>query len=925
MGAAAELDGHIAHLHHPDGVAVFFTEHSHGALFLGLLNGQHLRHHGIALQDGVVDQLLHLMQLVRGDGLKVGEVEAQPVRLHQGARLVHVVAQHLFQGRIQQMGGAVCPADGLAALGVDGGVYGVTHMERALCQLPVVHEFAALILLHVRHGEQHARGADGAVVGHLAAHLRIEGRLVQHHHGVGPGGDLAPQLVLGHQSHHRGVELIVVIAHELRGRDVLAELHAGPAQVAQGLPGLPGPLLLLLHQLPEALLVHGHALLGHHLRRQVDGEAKGVIQPEGVRTGKHLLALGLVLGQQVGEDLHAAVDGAAEILLLGADDLGDIRLLFPQIRILSLVFMDHGVHHLIQERLIDAQELPMAGGPAQQPPQHIAPALVGGKDAVADHKRGRADVIGDDPQGHIPLFRLAVVSAGELGHLVGDVHHGVHVEQALHILAHAGQTLQPHAGVDVLLLQLGIVALAVVVELGEHVVPDFNVPVAVAAHGAPGLAAAVLGAAVIVDLGAGAAGAGAVLPEVVLLAEAENALLGNADLLVPDVEGLVIVQIDGGIQPVGLQAHPLGAGQKFPAPGNGLMLEIVAEGEVAQHLEVGAVAGGLAHVVDVAGADALLAGAYPVAGGLLLTLEPGLHGGHAGIDEQDGFVVLGHQGKAGQPQMVLGFKEPQEHLPQFIQAVIGMGHGSLLLHFKCILLIFFCGAQGGDLFLQGPVKPGNVPPIRQGVVDLDGYRQLGHATAHEQLPPADPDVAVRRSAGRVGQSRIVQPRQAGGKDAGAFRPAVRFDGAALPGRCLLHASHGDVVLIGHPGRLHPAIGIAAVWLQLGEGNRTFVVLYHLAVLNAPPQLRHPVHRPVNDIQHGQKDRLVLRPQPQLQSRHIQLHRYPGVGEGVAAEQLKLLPAGVTVHRDHTSLHIRLLKHKNAPPHIGAKRCFTVPP
>ena len=817
------------------------------------------------------------------------------------------------------------PADGLAALGINGGVDGVAHMEGALRQAAIVHELAALVLLHVGHGEQNAVCADGAVVGRLAAHLRIERGPVQHHHGVGPGGDLAPQLVVGHQGHHRGVELVVVIAHKLRGGDVLSELHTGPAQVAQSLPGLTGPLLLLLHQLAEALLVHGHALLGHHFRRQVDGEAEGVIQPEGVGAGENLLPLGLVLRQQVGEDLHAAVDGAAEVLLLGADDLGDIGLLFPQVGILSLVFMDHGIHHLIQEGIVDAQELPMAGGPAQQTPQHIAPPLVGGQDAVADHEGGGADVVGDDPQGHVPLLRLAVVGPGELRHLVGDVHHGVHIEQALHILAHTGQTLQAHTGVDVLLLQLGIVALAIVVELGEHVVPDLDIPVAVAAHGAPGLAAAELRPAVIVDLGAGAAGAGAVLPEVVLLAEAEDPLLGDADLLVPDVEGLVVVQIDGGIQPVGLQAHPLGAGQKFPAPGNGLMLEIVAEGEVAQHLKVGAVAGGFAHVVDIAGADALLTGANPVAGGLLLALEPGLHGSHTGVDQQDGLVVLGHQGKAGQTQVAFGFKELQEHFPQLVQAVIGMGHGSLLLYLKCILLIFFCGAQGGDLLLQGPVKLRDVPSVRQGVVDLDGYRQLGHAASHEQLPPADPDVAVRRSAGRVGQGRVVQPRQAGGKDAGAFCLPVRFDGAALPGRRLLHASHGDVVLIGHPGRLHPAIGIAAVWLHLGEGYRALVILYHLAVLNAPPQLRHPVHRPVNDIQHGQEDRLVLRPQPQLQGRHIQLHRYPGVGESVAAEQLKLLPPRVLFHINYTPLHNRLLINKNAPPHIGAKRCFTVPP
>ena len=138
------------------------------------------------------------------------------------------------------------------------------------------------------------------------------------------------------------------------------------------------------------------------------------------------------------------------------------------------------------------------------------------------------------------LFALAVVRAGQLADLVGDVHDGIDIEEAVYILAHAGQTLQAHAGVDVLLLELGVVVVAVVVELGEHVVPDLDIAVAVAADGAAGLAAAVLGAAVIVDLGAGAAGAGAVLPEVVLLAEAEDPLGGDADLLVPDVKGLVV-------------------------------------------------------------------------------------------------------------------------------------------------------------------------------------------------------------------------------------------------------------------------------------------------------------------------------------------------------------------------------------------------
>ena len=153
--------------------------------------------------------------------------------------------------------------------------------------------------------------------------------------------------------------------------------------------------------------------------------------------------------------------------------------------------------------------------------------------------------------------------------------------------------------------------------------PHLDVPVTVAAHGAGGLAAAPFRAPVVVDLGAGAAGAGAVLPEVVLLAELEDALGGDADLLVPDAEGLVVgggglvAGEHGGIQPVRLQSNPLRAGQKLPGPVDGVPLEVVAEGEVAQHLKIGAVAGGVADVLDVAGADALLAGGHAMTGRLL--------------------------------------------------------------------------------------------------------------------------------------------------------------------------------------------------------------------------------------------------------------------------------------------------------------------
>ena len=256
--------------------------------------------------------------------------------------------------------------------------------------------------------------------------------------------------------------------------------------------------------------------------------------------------------------------------------------------------------------------------------------------------------------------------AGDLGDLVRDVAHGINVEQGADALYYARQTLEAHAGIDVLLLQLGVVAVAVVVELGEYVVPDLHVAVAVAADGAARLAAAELGAAVVVDLRARTARTGAMLPEVVLLAEAEDALGRDADLLVPDFERLVVVNVDGRVQAVRVDADPVRARQELPAPVDRFALEVIAEGEVAEHLEEGAVARGLADVFDVAGADALLAGGDAAARRLLLAGEIRLHRRHAGVDEQKRRVVLRDERKARQAKMTLGLEETEVHLAQLI-------------------------------------------------------------------------------------------------------------------------------------------------------------------------------------------------------------------------------------------------------------------
>ena len=170
-------------------------------------------------------------------------------------------------------------------------------------------------------------------------------------------------------------------------------------------------------------------------------------------------------------------------------------------------------------------------------------------------------------------------------------------------------------GVDGRLRQRVHHAAVVAVELHEHEVPDLDVAVALGL-GRSGRAAPDLGPVVVEDLRARPAGTGVGhLPEVVarvlgalVVADAHAALRRDADLLRPEVVGLVVVDVDGRPQLLGRQ--PVDLGQQLPRVADRVALEVVAEAEVAQHLEERVVPRRVADVLEVvvlaAGAHAAL-------------------------------------------------------------------------------------------------------------------------------------------------------------------------------------------------------------------------------------------------------------------------------------------------------------------------------
>ena len=305
-------------------------------------------------------------------------------------------------------------------------------------------------------------------------------------------------------------------------------------------------------------------------------------------------------------------------------------------------------------------------------------------------------MVGDDPQPHVVGVArrrvaglLAVALAGQLGRPRDDGVDLVDLVEVVDALEQGRHALQAHAGVDVALRQrAGDVEVVLRAHrrellLHEHEVPELEVAVLVDGRAAVG---AVLRAAVEVDLAAGATRAGnAHVPVVVELPATGDARLGHADAVAPDRERLVVVLVDGRPDQLGVEAVAacgLRGGDQLPGEGDGPFLEVVAEREVAVHLEERAVPGGLADLLDVTGAHALLHAGRPDPLRGLLAEEVGLEGHHAGVDEQQVRVVV-DQRRGGDDGVAVLLEERQPATPDLsgfhVVSVLGCmgatGHG----------------------------------------------------------------------------------------------------------------------------------------------------------------------------------------------------------------------------------------------------------
>ena len=193
----------------------------------------------------------------------------------------------------------------------------------------------------------------------------------------------------------------------------------------------------------------------------------------------------------------------------------------------------------------------MANGAAHDAALHIATAFVARHHTVAHQKRSGADVVGDHAQRTVVQILATRFTRSSFDQRIKQINFVI----AVHMLQDGRQALQAHAGVHTGRGQWRDGAVFRHIELHENVVPNFDETVSVFV-GAAGRTARNMGPVVIKNLATRTARTGVGHhPEVVafvapafVVANAYDAVCGQADFFGPNVVSLIVFLVNGGEQ-----------------------------------------------------------------------------------------------------------------------------------------------------------------------------------------------------------------------------------------------------------------------------------------------------------------------------------------------------------------------------------------
>ena len=560
------------------------------------------------LADVVVGQILNLLDILERNSSLVAEIETKPVLVDERTLLVDLITKNLTKRVVQDVSTSVVVADRLTAELVVLASNLITLSKLTVLDETVVNNVATK-LLNVKNLELgNTIDNDAASISDLTTGLGVEVGVVEQETKRGLGREILAGLeeLLAVEDQ---LDLALGITLEelgIRGgaRDVQRSLELSDlVNIELGelldrlLDGL-GSLSGLLAGLVDLGLIDGEAALLSHKLGEILGETEGVVKPPDISTGKLLLTALDGKSSVLLELLLATVEGNGESNLFLIKDLLDIGLLLHELREL--------LAHLLHQRGEDSGEegtnlgvevLPgIASTSAENTANDVAAADVVGGSAVGNGEGEETDMVGNNTVGGINTIDVVLTvlvgifpGTGDFLDLgeersedVGSVVGGL-------VLEGRHQSLEAHTGIDVLRRERLERLVGLSVELDEDDVPDFNHQGVVHVDEVGSIPAA--SDLVVVDFRARTAGALVThLPKVVLHVTGDDVVLGNTNLE-PEVLGLKIrlePKVRAALKVCDIKSlgiQPVDLSEEFPRPRNRLLLKVIAERPVTQHLE----------------------------------------------------------------------------------------------------------------------------------------------------------------------------------------------------------------------------------------------------------------------------------------------------------------------------------------------------
>ena len=426
------------------------------------------------------------------------EVEANSLLVNVRACLLNVSSENRTQSRLKKMAGRVVSSYRVTAVRVYRKIKHITNLNDTGLNLYLV-QIHSVYLLSIYNGKRNSVCGDNAGITNLTAAFSVKYCGVEYE-STFTLAHLLKSLIGSYNSEKLCRARISLISKEVCFGKIFEKRLRRISPAGNITSCLSCASLLLLHKSRKFLFVYRKSALVSYLTSEIYRETEGIVKLERISSGNGALSLSLNRLKYSRKDCKTGVNRNVESILFKRNNLKDIILLCYELGISRLVLRNNYLAKLGHKLFVYTKELTVTASAAKNSAENVTTSLVRGDNAVANHKRCASYMVGNNSYRNVVVLIITVFFACNFANGIEYLSYSVNLKEIVNSLHNAGKTLKTHTGIYVFLSKLGVIAVTVVVELRENVVPDFHKSIAIASGLALGRTAAVLNSAVKINL-----------------------------------------------------------------------------------------------------------------------------------------------------------------------------------------------------------------------------------------------------------------------------------------------------------------------------------------------------------------------------------------------------------------------------------------